>query len=379
MDMLITFVEVESFLMNPPSLVPCPDFTPLRALCHHMIEGLKQLSCPQSAIHGWAGLVMHPMMYALIKMVPFHVPNNPSNVPTLPSFAAPAAIKIAEHLFKRDKMYFTSYKNIYRACFKMLYDNIANKFKMSPDPHLIGWNSTMSIQDILHQLKLAYGCPSGHKLLHNDILFRLTFCATEAPKRLFWRIKQCQEIQVIADNPYTWMHLMTNAVQLLLASGIFPMREFENREATPNKTYNSLKLFVHGAYVPQLLDIQLGTTRQQVYVANQHNHNMYNVLEDSASVTDDNGSVATITQQTAANVTTGSTLGNMYTASMPMANPSPSPNNYAAVVAAINQLSANQTAMWLHMQNLSLHDNALPMHVANPAVVYNLPHTAAAY
>ncbi len=45
-------------------------------------------------------------------MIPFHVPNNPGNVPTLPSFAAPAAIKIAKHLFKRDKMYFTSYKNI---------------------------------------------------------------------------------------------------------------------------------------------------------------------------------------------------------------------------------------------------------------------------
>jgi hypothetical protein len=70
---------------------------------------------------------------------------------------------------------------------------------MSPDPCLIGWNSTMSIQDILNQLKLAYGCPSGHELLHNDTLLRLPFHATEAPERLFWRIKQCQEIQVIAE------------------------------------------------------------------------------------------------------------------------------------------------------------------------------------
>ncbi len=101
-------------------------------------------------------------------MVPFQVPNNPGNVPTLPSFAAPAANKIAERLFKRDKTYFMSYKNIYRACFKMLNNNIAKKFKMSPDLRLIGWNSTMSIPDIFNQLKLAYGCPRGHKLLHND-------------------------------------------------------------------------------------------------------------------------------------------------------------------------------------------------------------------
>ncbi len=182
-------------------------------------------------------------------MVPFQVPNNPSNLPTLPSFAAPAAIKIAKHLFERDKTYLMSYKNIYHGCFKMLNDNIANKFKMTPNPRLIGWNSTMSIQDILNQLELVYGRPSRHKLLHNDSLFRLPFCATEAPKCLFWQIKQCQEIQVIADNLCMPMLLMTNAVQLLMASGIFPMREFEDWDATPNKTYNSLKIFIHGAYV----------------------------------------------------------------------------------------------------------------------------------
>ncbi len=113
-------------------------------------------------------------------------------------------------------------------------------------------------------------------------------------------------------------------------------------------------------------------------MANQHNCNMFNVLEDGASVKDDKGSVAMITQQTAANITTGSTLGNTYAASLPPANHFSSPNEYAAADAAINQLSANQMAMWSHMQNLLLHNNARPMHVANPAVVYNPSHTAAA-
>ncbi len=134
----------------------------------------------------------------------------------------------------------------------MLNNNIANKFKMSPNPRLIGWNLTMSIQDILNQLELAYGCLSGHKLLHNHTLFCLPFCATEAPKHLIWRIKQCQEIQAIADDPYTPMQLMTNTIQLLMASGIFLMREFKDWETRPNKRYNSLKLFVHGAYISQM-------------------------------------------------------------------------------------------------------------------------------
>ncbi len=104
------------------------------------------------------------------------------------------------------------------------------------------------------------------------------------------------------------MQLMTNAIQLLMVSRIFHMREFEDWEATPNKTYNSLKLFVHGAYAHQLVAIQLRTTGHQGYVAHQHNHNMYNVLEDGALVTDDKASITTIIQQTAANITTGSTL-----------------------------------------------------------------------
>ncbi len=62
-----------------------------------------------------------------------------------------------------------------------------------------------------------------------------------------------------------------------------------------------------------------------------------------------------------------------------MANPSPSLNKYTVAATAINQLSANQMAMWLHMQNMSLHNSAPPTHVANLMVVYNQPCTAAAY
>ncbi len=260
----------------------------------------------------------------------------------------------------------------------MLNDNIANEFKLSTNPQLQGWNLTMSIQDILNQLELSYRCPSSLVLLQNNALFRSPFCVTKAPEHLFWCIKQCQEIQVIADNPYTPMQLMANAIQLLMASGIFPMREFEDWEVTNNKSYTALKVFVHGTYAPHLVSVSLHTTGQHGCVANQHNHYIYNMLEDGALVTDDNASVAAITQQTAANDTMDSTLGNTYAALSFPTIPSPSPQAFAAVATAINQLSANQTTMWSHMQNMLLQDVALPTHVANLAVVYNQPHTAAA-
>jgi hypothetical protein len=119
------------------------------------------------------------------------------------------------------------------------------------------------------------------------------------------------------------------------------------------------------------------TTGQHEYVAIPNN-NMFQVLEDGASITDDDMSVPTITNQTAANATTGSTLDNTYAALLAPANPSQSSQEYAAAATAINQLFANQTAMWLHMQNLLLRNHAPPTHVANP-VVYNLPHNAAAF
>jgi hypothetical protein len=72
MDHLITYKEAAGFIKNPPSLAPRRYFTKNHALHKHYITGLKQLICPQSLIHGWAGLVMDPVMYALLKLtMPF--------------------------------------------------------------------------------------------------------------------------------------------------------------------------------------------------------------------------------------------------------------------------------------------------------------------
>ena len=58
MDSLITYDEAAEFLKNPPSLSPRLDFTKMRALRKHMVKALKQLLCPQSAVHGWTGMVL---------------------------------------------------------------------------------------------------------------------------------------------------------------------------------------------------------------------------------------------------------------------------------------------------------------------------------
>jgi hypothetical protein len=59
-------------------------------------------------------------------------------------------VKMINARFLCEKNYFLSYKNIARACFRMFDANIRAQFKVSNTPALMGWNSTMSIIDILN-------------------------------------------------------------------------------------------------------------------------------------------------------------------------------------------------------------------------------------
>ncbi len=101
MDSLITYDEAAEFLKNPPLLSPRPDFSKMRALRKHIVKALKQLLCPQSAVHGWTGMVLSPMVYALLKPIPFAIPGNPGLVAVYNQFATPAMIKTGDNLFKR--------------------------------------------------------------------------------------------------------------------------------------------------------------------------------------------------------------------------------------------------------------------------------------
>jgi hypothetical protein len=191
MDAFITLEEVTGFLKNPPSLAPRPDFNQLRALRQHIVRALKQLTCSQSAIHGWSGLAIMPAMYLLLEPQPFVEPADPGNTAIYPQFAPTATIKMIDAAFTRDKNYCLSFKNISRACFKMLDDSISNQFKVSNTPNLTGWNSTMTIIVILEQLEASYRKPDTMTLFGNNTLFRSPFPANEAPELLFYRIRGC--------------------------------------------------------------------------------------------------------------------------------------------------------------------------------------------
>jgi hypothetical protein len=304
-----------------------------------------QLVCLQSQIHGWAGLVMEPNMYALLEAVPFAIPINPGNMPIYTQFATPSHMKMADAIFLRNKNYYLSYKNINRTCFKMLDENVQLQYKVSNMTTMMGWNATMSIRLILKQLEDSYGKPNMMTVHQNDLLFRNPFLPIEAPEMLFYHIEQCQEIQTIAEDPYTPKQIISNAVRLLMASGIFQLKEFDTWEALPIITYLILKTFVHKGYTRCLTSIQLrNTTGQQGYMQNPNN-NMYNVFGEGGDKVMDSDTTIT---QTAMAATMGSTLGGATNTATSKAL------ILSKVSAAINQLAANQTAMMNQMAAMQL-------------------------
>ncbi len=156
----------------------------------------------------------------------------------------------------------------------------------------------MSVRLILEQLEGSYDKPDMMTIHQNNLLFQSPFLPSKAPEMLFYRIEQCQEIQMIAEDPYTPKQIISNAIRLLMASEIFPLKKFHTWVVMPNKTYPILKTFVHEAYTRRLTSIQIcNTAGQKGYVRNP-NDNIYNVFGEGDNEVMDNN---TTTTQTANN------------------------------------------------------------------------------
>ncbi len=221
----------------------------------------------------------------------------------------------------------------------MLDKTVCNQFKVSNTPNLTGWNSTMTICIILEQLEASYGKPDTMTLFRNNTLFQSPFPPTEAPEMLFYRIKQCQEIQTLAQDPYSNMQIINNALRLLMQPGIFPLKDFDTWETITPKMYPSIKTFIPEAYTRCLMAMQLRNTAGVQGYAPNNNQNMYNILDDLYDT--DSGTKGTVATQTApithtTAMTMGSMLGNTYGATIP-----------SEISNAINQLMANQSKLQL--------------------------------
>jgi hypothetical protein len=104
----------------------------------------------------------------------------------------------------------------------MFNENVGTQFKVSNNSTLTGWDSTMTIIKILIQLQDLYGELNMMMLFNNDTLFRSTVTLGDLPKMLFYRIKQCQEIQIIGKITYSDNQIIATTLRLV-QSNIFPL------------------------------------------------------------------------------------------------------------------------------------------------------------
>ena len=170
MDTIISYDEIAALVANPPSLASRPNFINLHNLRRHIQRALMRVSCPQSNILGWAGLIMSREMYGLLTTIPFRLQLDPGllaiyyppKIPIVdaqgdpvldatgkPTYQSQPAIRRAEQStidasFKRGENYWKSYINIQCAVFNCLDDGIDCAFKVSNNPALTGglrqWN-----------------------------------------------------------------------------------------------------------------------------------------------------------------------------------------------------------------------------------------------
>ena len=89
-----------------------------------------------------------------------------------------------------------------------------------------------------------------------------------APEVLFRRIKDCQEVPILGEDPYTAQQLLNNDVHLLLQTGLYT-RDFEDWDCkiAADKIWTTLKTFVQECYTRRLNMTSI-TTDAQGYVQN---------------------------------------------------------------------------------------------------------------
>jgi hypothetical protein len=168
----------------------------------------------------------------------------------------------------------------------------------------------------------------------------------------------------LGNLPYTSEQIIANAVRILMASKMFPTRDFEVWDAITPKTYPALKTHFHEAYNHRRLNaIDLQNTSGALGYAPAQN--MYNVLDfgnDDDSTTD--GSMITAVQPPGPSTDVASSLGG----GQSMAN------SAVQIMAAINQSIApafnqvvqNQTTLQHLITALSVAQHRPVQQVAFP-------------
>ncbi len=242
--------------------------------------------------------------------------------------------------------------NIKRACFTALDASINDAFKVSNDPTIQGWHTSMQVINILDQLSTIYGQPTPAILKTNNAVFCSPYLAADAPEVFFRGIEECAETALLGHNPYTDQQLITNAISLFLTTGLYiwPFKEW-NQPTAPNQTWIALCTMIQETF-QQRLNATAPTTGHHGYAqAMPLQQNAFEIFGDMMADLDDKSANMVATQVAAltyqSQFTTSIVANLLQWAKQQFAHLASQQNlmheNMHQIIVQVNSLSFNQS------------------------------------
>ena len=124
----------------------------------------------------------------------------------------------------------------------MLDAHIDGAFKVAPTttPPTIGWNLSMTLNNIFDQMMRTYGRPTPNAMRQNMMTFLSPYNPQDPPELLFNHCADCQEVAIIANVnvKYTYQQLLMNVIDLLTQCGIYQrdLDDWGSKKRLPTKS-----------------------------------------------------------------------------------------------------------------------------------------------
>ena len=215
-DGICTYEECLKIIGTLTRLTPMPTFRNIRQLVRELIIAAKEIPSLQSDINGHAGMIMAPVLYAMIEHAPWTEPDNPGPRPAFPQHRVAGEQERLEidQEWKVEHRIWCTYSNFRRACHHAINKAVPEEYKTTDTIGQSGYVSNMTIRQIIDTLEDPWGIPTPADIMSNDRLINQPWDGKNMVT-LFKRFEDCQVVAIAAQTEYSVDQLMVHVLILI--------------------------------------------------------------------------------------------------------------------------------------------------------------------